>query len=80
MRSRDLIVATLAVAFVAGCSSGSSLPAINRSASGNAVFSHLVGVGDSLTAGVQSGALLGALGVTSPFSGYPGGAVPPGQE
>jgi len=80
MRSRDLLVATLAVAFVAGCSSGSSLPAINRSASGNAVFSHLVGVGDSLTAGVQSGALLGALGVTSPFSGYPGGAVPPGQE
>ena len=80
MRSRDLIVASLLIVCITGCSSGSSLPSINRSASGNAVFSHLVGVGDSLTAGVQSSALLGATGVTSPFSGYPGGAVPPGQE
>ena len=80
MRSRDLLVAALAIALAAGCSSGSSLPQINRAATGNAVFSRLVGVGDSLTAGEQSGALLGATGVTSPVSGYPGGLVPPGQE
>jgi lysophospholipase L1-like esterase len=79
MRSRDLVLAALAIVMAAGCSSGSSLPTINRASTGNAVFSRLVGVGDSLTAGEQSGALLGATGVTSPLSGYPGGAVPPGQ-
>jgi lysophospholipase L1-like esterase len=39
----------------------------------------LVGVGDSLTAGEQSDALLG-VPTTSPLSAYPGGAVYPGQE
>ena len=40
----------------------------------------LVGVGDSLTAGYQSGGFLGDTTATSTFSNYPGGAVPPGQE
>lgn len=42
----------------------------------------LVGVGDSLTAGYQSGAMLGDINpVTAPgISAYPNAAVPPGQE
>jgi lysophospholipase L1-like esterase len=44
------------------------------------ILSRIVGVGDSLTAGEQSAGLLGATGVVSPVSGFPGGVVPPGQE
>lgn len=74
-------LAILAIGALTACGGGGSqatpvpLPPIARPAG-----TVIVGVGDSLTAGYQSGGLLGDPTVTSPLSAYPGGAVPPGQE
>ncbi len=80
MRSRQILTSIAAALVVAGCTSSSTTQTINTLPRGNAILARIVGVGDSLTAGEQSGGLLGATGVTSPVSAYPGGAVPPGQE
>jgi lysophospholipase L1-like esterase len=45
---------------------------------GTGMFSSIVGIGDSLTAGYQSGGFLGALNVPNPLT--PGATIPPGQE
>jgi lysophospholipase L1-like esterase len=79
MRVRLLFIACACAAVAFGCTSSSS-PAPANQPTGKGILARIVGVGDSLTAGEQSGGLLGALNVTSPVSGYPGGAVPPGQE
>jgi lysophospholipase L1-like esterase len=80
MRQRIILFATaLSLCVLSACSSSSTTP---RPAlpTGNALFRRIVGIGDSLTAGEQSGGLLGATGVTSPVSGFPNNVVPPGQE
>jgi lysophospholipase L1-like esterase len=79
MRSRQLLTIAAAL-IIAGCTSSSTSQTVNALPLGNAILQRIVGVGDSLTAGEQSGGLLGATGVTSPVSGFPGGVVPPGQE
>jgi lysophospholipase L1-like esterase len=66
-----------------GSASGTNpLPAQRRAAQpgfvNGTMFSNIVGVGDSLTAGYQSGGFLGALNVPNPL--FPGGIIPPGQE
>jgi len=77
------LLAILAIAALAAC--GVTTPARAPSPGGPAVAPTplggpiLVGVGDSLTAGEQSDALLG-VPTTSSASAYPGGAVYPGQE
>ncbi len=80
MRSRQILISIAAALIVAGCTSSSTSQTVNSLPIGNAILQRIVGVGDSLTAGEQSGGLLGATGVVSPVSAYPGGAVPPGQE
>lgn len=80
MRVRLLTVTLTSAVLVFGCTNSSSTTPSVTQPTGKAILSSIVGVGDSLTAGEQSGGLLGALNVTSPVSGYPGGAVPPGQE
>ena len=80
MHVRRLIVILTLCALVAGCSSSSTTAANMTPPNGNDILKRIVGVGDSLTAGEQSGGILGALDVTSPVSGYPDGAVPPTQE
>jgi lysophospholipase L1-like esterase len=74
-------LAVLALAGLAACTGGPTAPTppapFVQIPAGGAT---LVGIGDSLTAGVQANNLLGAPNVTSPVSGYPGGLVPPGQE
>lgn len=79
-------IALLAVASLAACGGGSgssgtasSLPITPPIVSGNAMFARFVGVGDSLTAGFQSGGLLGVNG-TNPLSILPGNIVPQTQE
>ncbi|HLI95211.1 MAG TPA: hypothetical protein VKT72_03870 [Candidatus Baltobacteraceae bacterium] len=47
--------------------------------SGGTYSTKIVGIGDSLTAGTQSGTTMGALS-SNPFSPLPGGVVPPTQE
>jgi lysophospholipase L1-like esterase len=83
--------AVLLLAALAACSGGSSnsttasgaIPATahreaRRPHGGGGLFSNIVGVGDSLTAGYQSGGFLGALNVPNPL--FSGGTIPPGQE
>lgn len=84
MQTRRHSVAAAAVmigaALTSACSSGSSSPGTPaRQPSGAAIFSRIVGVGDSLTAGYQSGGLLG-INTTNPVSGFPGNLVPATQE
>jgi lysophospholipase L1-like esterase len=80
MRARALL-ALLALSTLIGCStSAGPVNTFSPPPNGNAILAKIVGVGDSLTAGEQSGGILGATGVTSPFSGFPGNIVPPGQE
>ena len=74
-----------AIATLAACSSpsGGNVPSPVKGTGAStaptpAGGATLVGVGDSLTAGEQSDALLGTV-TTSSISGYPGGAVFPGQ-
>jgi lysophospholipase L1-like esterase len=85
-------IALLLLGAVAACSGGSGagstvagsnpMPATRQMAlRSNAVdpmFTNIVGVGDSLTAGYQSGGFLGALGVPNPE--FTGQFIPPGQE
>jgi len=78
-------LAILALGGLAACSGGigSGVPVPNSAPQPIATpagGTPLVGIGDSLTAGYQSEGFLGATGVTSSASLYPGGAVPPGQE
>lgn len=77
-------IAVLALVALAACGGpmASTTPAAptNPITPTNGSSSALVGVGDSLTAGYQSGGFLGDPTATSSFSSYPGGAVPPGQE
>jgi len=70
--------ATVALA-ATGCSSSASSPPIPQPPTRGGVLSRIVGVGDSLTAGFQSGGLLG-VNSTSPVSGFPGNLVPATQE
>src|SRR5579884_4024071 len=77
--------AAVALMALAACSSSSNtgnLPATPTSGTPNAGLTqqNYVGVGDSLTAGEQSGGVLGAPNATSPVSALPGNAVPPTQE
>ena len=73
-------LALLAVAALAACNGGggSSTPSAVPPQSGSAILNTIVGVGDSLTAGEQSGGLLG-VPTTSPFTVVPGNLVPPTQ-
>ncbi|MDE2482656.1 MAG: hypothetical protein KGN02_10745 [bacterium] len=78
-------LAVLALGALAACGGPTSSTAIpntggNGSVPQPATAGMLVGVGDSLTAGYQSSGFLGDPTVTNPNSGYPSGAVPPGQE
>jgi lysophospholipase L1-like esterase len=79
-------LAVLAIAALSACGGGSGStvqPPTNASPAPIPLTTTgvaLVGVGDSLTAGYQSGGFLGDPTATSSFSLYPGGAVPPGQE
>lgn len=85
------IVKTLALisaAFLVACSTkgGPAVPASRSVATGTAVLTTIVGLGDSLTAGEQSDGVLGATGVTLPdastlFSPIEAiGMIPPTQE
>ncbi len=86
-------IALLLLSGVAACSggsgSGTAVSAMNpmpatqrvdmlRPHDGTGMFANIVGVGDSLTAGYQSGGFLGALNVPNPL--FPGESIPPGQE
>ena len=76
---RAALCGVVAVAVLAGCSSSSSAPTIPQPPTKGPVLSRIVGVGDSLTAGFQSGGLLG-VNTTNPLSGFPGNLVPATQE
>lgn len=73
--------AALAITALAACGGGgnATTPPVGPTVPQPITAGALVGIGDSLTAGYQSSALLGDPTVTSPLSSYPGGAVPPGQ-
>lgn len=73
-------LALLAVVALSACNGGggSSTPAGVPPQNGGAILTTIVGVGDSLTAGYQSGGLLGTA-TTSPFTVVPGNVVPPTQ-
>lgn len=86
-----VLLATALGATLSACGGGSTtpLPAAQANATtpqrahpihAIAPLDTIVGVGDSLTAGMQSIALLGQTDVTSWISDLPGGAVPPGQQ
>ncbi|MBV9278215.1 MAG: hypothetical protein JOZ97_08275, partial [Candidatus Eremiobacteraeota bacterium] len=72
------IAALLALAACSG-GGGTSAPSTVPGPNGTGILSQIVGVGDSLTAGEQSGGLLG-IPTTSPISILPGHLVPPTQE
>ena len=86
MRTRVSIVfkalALAAAASLAACNGGGSSStgggAIPPPPSSSNVLTTIVGVGDSITAGEQSGGLLGDGSLADPF--YPGINVPPTQE
>ncbi|MBV8246297.1 MAG: hypothetical protein JOZ38_10280 [Candidatus Eremiobacteraeota bacterium] len=82
MFTRPLALLTLvALAACSGSSNSTSAPAAVPPQTGNSILTTIVGVGDSLTAGVESGGLLGDPTATSPASNVlPGNAVPPTQE
>lgn len=71
----------LALSACAGSSGGggTSAPPVVPPQSGAAILTTIAGVGDSLTAGTQSGVTMGEPG-TNPLSPYPGNATPPTQE
>lgn len=76
-------LALLAAAALAACSgNGTGVtppkapPVLGVPSNGGITPQAFVGVGDSLTAGEQSDGVLGAPGVTSPLSAFPGNAVP----
>lgn len=73
-------LALVAAASLAACGGGgsSSTPSIPITPTGSTVLNNIVGVGDSLTAGYQSGGFLGDTTLADPF--YPGLNVPAGQE
>ncbi len=81
------LVALSALAACGGAGSGpyaatnSTIPPAVGGNPGSGLMGRIVGVGDSLTAGTQSDAMLGQLTptVTSPVSGFPGNFVPPTQ-
>ncbi|MDP9016756.1 MAG: hypothetical protein M3N19_00355 [Candidatus Eremiobacteraeota bacterium] len=83
-------LAVLALFSLAACGGGSSSssstppvvtvpPAVVAPQSGAAILTTIVGVGDSLTAGTQSGVTMGEKG-SNPLSAYPGNITPPTQE
>ncbi|HEY8298453.1 MAG TPA: SGNH/GDSL hydrolase family protein [Candidatus Baltobacteraceae bacterium] len=76
--SRPLAVLSILALAACGGGSGSSGSGVTPPQSGNAALATIVGVGDSLTAGFQSGGFLG-VSTTSPLSGFPGGLVPATQ-
>lgn len=89
-RTRKGTATALLIALTA-CSGGGApnattalLPArsrIVRPAAAGSFYRSMVGVGDSLTAGYQSGGILGAIGVPNPLnSAPPANIIPPGQE
>lgn len=72
-------LALAAAASLAACGGGgSTTSSIPIAPTGSKVLNNIVGVGDSLTAGYQSGGFLGDTSLADPF--YPGLNVPPGQE
>lgn len=73
-------LALAAAASLAACGGGSttSTPPIPAPPPASAVLTNVIGMGDSLTAGYQSGGFLGDTSMPDPF--YPGLNVPPGQE
>lgn len=72
-------LALIAAASLAACGGGgSTTSSIPVAPTGSAILNNIVGVGDSLTAGYQSGGFLGDGSLADPF--YPGLNVPPGQE
>lgn len=74
------VLALAAAASLAACGGGgsSTTPPVPPAPSGSSVLKNIVGMGDSLTAGYQSGGFLGDSSLADPF--YPGLSVPPGQE
>lgn len=73
------VVMLCALAACGGGGAGGSIPAGNPSRpSQQSLLTHIVGVGDSLTAGYQADGFLGATGVRNPL--YPGTQIPPNQE
>ena len=76
---RVTLLTVSAIMVLAGCSSSSSSPRIPQPPTKGPALSRIVGVGDSLTAGFQSGGLLG-INTTNPVSGFPGNLVPATQE
>jgi lysophospholipase L1-like esterase len=84
LKSLHRPIAALTLVALAACSSSGSTVTPNPSvpqppSSGGNYPQNIVGIGDSLTAGVQSGTLMGALS-SSPVSPLPGNVVPPTQE
>jgi lysophospholipase L1-like esterase len=72
--------ALAAILGLTACSGGGGTPSpAVPPPSGNGVLAQIVGIGDSLTAGFQSGGLLG-IPTTNPISILPGHLVPPTQE
>jgi lysophospholipase L1-like esterase len=72
LRTLPRFLACAAIAGLAACGSTSSTPSVSTGpnipgAGATGLFARFVGVGDSLTAGVQSGALLGASLVPNPL-------------
>ncbi len=72
--------AIAAIVALAACGGGgTSGPNALPPPSGNGILTQIVGIGDSLTAGMQSGGLLG-IPTTNPISILPGHLVPATQE
>ena len=84
MKQMKQPLAVLALVALASCTNGGTLSTAAKpplvpgvpSVTGGIVQQNFVGLGDSLTAGFQSGGLLGDPTVTNPVSGYPGHIVP----
>ena len=77
--TKSLAVLTLFALAACGGGSGSSSPSVTPPQSGAGILGTIVGVGDSLTAGTQSGTTMGENG-TSPISPLPGNITPATQE
>jgi lysophospholipase L1-like esterase len=74
--------AALSLIGLAGCGGGGTVtsPVPQPTPPPPTLLSRIVGIGDSLTAGMQGDGLLGDVTGTSPTSPFPGGAVIPTQE